>query len=132
MASDPREPLSKMTILELTQLVGKQDDRWGNILTYAQSTHNPAAPAGIAFFKKTWRPAMTSYYENVAGRYASDAKAPVRIVRWWLDAMSDVIYPAARKVGLSDQSFLFPDITIEKGRPASPAPHVAGYSWMYW
>lgn len=120
----PPEPLSTMTILELTRLVSAQDDRWGRILTYAQSTRNPAAPAGIAFFKKTWRQAMTIYFENVAARYDSAAKAPARIVNWWLGAMSDVVYPAARKVGLPDSSFMFPDITIEPSRPPSP-PTVA-------
>lgn len=121
----PTEPMSKMTVLELTRLVSAQDDRWAQILTYAQSTRNPAAPAGIAFFKKTWRPAMTTYFENVAAQYDSAAKAPARIVNWWLDALSNAIYPAARKVGLSDNSFVFPDITIDKpGQPAEP-PMVA-------
>jgi hypothetical protein len=129
MASEPREPMSKMTILELTRLITAQDSRWADILTYAQSTKHPLAQQGIAFFKRTWRPVMTEYFENVAARYDSAAKAPMRIVRAVLDKMSDVIYPAARKIGFSDHSFLFPDITIEKGQPA---PQVAGYSWMYW
>lgn len=117
------EPLSKMKVIELTRLVNDQDDRWGRILTIAQSTKNPAAPAGVAFFKRTWRPAMTSYYENVAGRYDSAARAPERIVRWWLDAMSEVLYPAARRIGLPDSSFVFPDIQIDPpGRPAQPPP----------
>lgn len=118
------QPLSKMTVLELTRLVLAQDDRWTKILTYNQSTRNPAAPAGMAFFKKTWRPALTTYFEGVASRYDSAAKAPVSIVTWWLDAMSTVIYPAARKVGFADNTFLFPDITIEQGHPAPP-PTVA-------
>jgi hypothetical protein len=122
MAQPTSEPLSKMTVLELTRLVSAQDDRWARILTYAQSTRNPAAPAGIAFFKKTWRPAMTVYFESVVSQYDSAARAPERIVKWWLDAMSDTIYPAARKVGLPDSSFVFPDIVIEQsGHPATPA-----------
>lgn len=118
--STTSEPLSKMKVIELTRLVSDQDDRWGRILTYAQSTKNPAAPAGIAFFKRTWRPAMSSYYENVAARYDSAAKAPERLVRWWLDALSEVVYPAARRVGLTDSSFVLPDIQIEQQQPAPP------------
>jgi hypothetical protein len=112
-----------MTILELTQLVNAQDDRWARILTYNQSTRNPAAHVGIAFFKRTWRPALTTYYEGVAGRYEPSLKVPAAIASWWLDALSSVIYPAARKVGFSDNTFLFPDIAIEQsGRPAAPPP----------
>jgi len=123
--AQPSKPLSKMTILELTRLVLAQDDRWAKMLTYNQSTKNPAAPSGIAFFKKTWRPALTTYFEGVAARYDSAAKAPAAIITWWLDAMSTVIYPAARKVGFSDNTFLFPDITLEQsGQPATP-PTVA-------
>lgn len=123
------EPLSTMTILDLTQLWNKQDDRWSRILTYAQSIHNPAAPAGMAFFKNTWRRALSDYYENVATRYDASAKAPVSVIKRVLDQLADVIYPAARRVGLPDESFLFPDITTERGRPATA---VGGYSWMYW
>lgn len=102
-----------MTILELTQLLSGQDDRWAAILTRAQGTKNPATKAGIDFFRKTWRLFMGSYYENVAARYDSAAEAPPRIVRWVLDTMADVIFPAARRAGFSEQSFVIPDITIE-------------------
>lgn len=119
------EPLSKMTVLELTRLVSAQDDRWARILTYAQSTRNPAAPAGIAFFKKTWRPAMTVYFESVVSRYDSAARAPSRVVTWWLDALSNTIYPAARKIGLSDDSFVLPDITIDRPEKPAEPPMVA-------
>ena len=115
-----------MTVLELTRLMSAQDDRWAAILRYAQST--PLAQQGIAFFKRTWRPVL-DYFENVVGRYDSEAKAPQRVVRVVLDKMSDVVYPAARQAGFLDQSFLIPDITIEK-RGGSPV--VAGQSWMYW
>lgn len=111
-----------MTILELTQLLSKQDDRWGDILTRAQSTKNPAAKAGIDFFQKTWRPFMGSYYESVVPRYDGAAEAPAGVVRWVLDTMADVVYPAARRVGFSERSFVVPDITIEQ--PSAPA--VAG------
>jgi hypothetical protein len=121
--------LSKMTILELTRLMSAQDDRWAKILTYAQSTRHPLAQQGLAFFKRTWRPMMGDYFERVAARYDSAAKAPFSVVRAVLDKMSDVVYPAARQAGFSDPSFLIPDITIEKrGGDAV----VAGYSWMYW
>ena len=123
------ESLTKMTILELTRLISAQDDRWAAILTYARSTKHPLAQQGIAFFKHTWRRFMSEYYENVAGRYDSAAKAPVTVVKYVLDKMADVVYPAARAVGLGDTSFLIPDITIEKG--GGPAI-VAGQSWMYW
>jgi hypothetical protein len=123
------EPLTKMTVLELTRLISAQDDRWARILTYAQSTKHPLAPQGIAFFKRTWRPAMGEYYETVAARYDAAAKAPAIVVKYVLDKMADVVYPAARRVGLSDASFLIPDITIEKG---GGSPIVAGQSWMYW
>ena len=129
MPREPSESLSKMTILELTQLWSKQDDRWARILTYAQSTRHPGAAAGIAFFKNTWRRAMGDYYERVAARYAAAAKVPMSVIRDVLDQVAEVIYPAARAVGLSDSSFVFPDITIEKS--GSPAV-VAGQSWMYW
>jgi hypothetical protein len=111
-----------MTILELTRLLSKQDDRWGDILTRAQSTKNPAAKAGVAFFQQTWRPFMGSYYESVVPRYDGAAEAPAGVVRWVLDTMADVVYPAARKVGFSDRSFVIPDIAIETPSP----PAVAG------
>ncbi|HSX23362.1 MAG TPA: hypothetical protein VLE97_11365 [Gaiellaceae bacterium] len=120
----PTEPLSNMTILELTRLLSAQDDRWGDILTYAQSTHHPLAPAGIAFFKRTWRPFMGGYFEHVAARYDSAGKAPSRVVNWVLDTMSNYVFPAARKAGFSDNSFVIPDITIDKPAPAEP-PMVA-------
>lgn len=123
------EPLSAMTILELTRLWSAQDDRWADILTYAQNTRHPLAQRGSAFFKQTWRPAMGDYYQDVAARYDSAAKAPLRVVREVLDKMADVIYPTARAVGFSDRSFVFPDITIERARPATS---VAGQSWFYW
>jgi hypothetical protein len=111
-----------MTILELTRLLSKQDDRWGAILTRAQSTKNPAASAGIAFFQKTWRPFLGTYYENVVARYDAAAEAPASVVRWVLDTMADVVFPAAREVGFSARSFVVPDITIESTR----VPAVAG------
>jgi hypothetical protein len=123
------EPLSKMTVLELTRLFSAQDDRWARILTYAQSTRHPRAREGVAFFKNTWRRVMGDYFQDVAARYDSRAKAPNSVVRVVLDKMADVVYPAARQVGLPEESFLFPDITIEK-RGGSPI--VAGQSWMYW
>jgi len=123
------EPLSKMTVLELTRLMSAQDDRWTQILTYAQSTRHPLAQQGIAFFKNTWRPVMGNYFESVAAQYDSAAKAPLGVVRVVLDKMSDVVYPAARQAGFSDASFLFPDITIEK---QGGSAIVAGHSWMYW
>jgi hypothetical protein len=113
-----------MTVLELTRLITAQDDRWADLLTYAQSTKNPAAPAGIAFFKNTWRRVLTSYFENVVARYDHAGKAPARIVNWVLDTMSNVIYPAARKIGFPDTTFVIPDITIDRPEPASP-PMVA-------
>lgn len=115
------EPSSAMTVLELTKLMSAQDDRWARILMYAQSTRNPAAPTGIAFFKKTWRAFMGNYYESVVGEYDSAAKVPARVVNWVLDAMADVIYPAARRIGLPDASFVMPDITIERGQPTTVA-----------
>ena len=120
--------LSKMTVLELTRLVSAQDDRWAQMLTYAQSTRHPLAQQGIAFFKRTWRPVMGDYFQSVVARYDSAAKAPLGVVRTVLDKMAEVVYPAARRVGLSDASFLIPDITIEKAGGAI----VAGQSWMYW
>jgi hypothetical protein len=123
------EPLSAMTVIELTRLFSAQDDRWASILTYAQSTKHPLAQQGLAFFKRTWRPVLGDYFENVVSRYDSAAKAPQRVVRAVLDKMSDVVYPAARQAGFLDRSFLVPDITIEK---QGGAPIVAGHSWMYW
>ena len=123
------ESLSAMTILEMTRLWSAQNDRWGSILTYAQSTRHPSAAVGLAFFKGPWRRAMSDYFQNVAGRYDAQAKAPMRVVRSVLDKMAYEIYPAARRAGLPDESFLFPDITTERGRPAIA---VAGYSWMHW
>lgn len=123
-ATMPNEPLSAMTVLELTRLLLAQDSRWADIVTHAQNTRNPAAPAGIAFFKRTWRPVISDYFLNVVPRYDSVAKAPARVVTDVLDKMSDVIYPAARKVGFSDTSFVLPDITIERADQARPA--VAG------
>jgi len=110
--AQPTEPMSKMTVLELTRLISAQDSRWGDILTYAQSTKNPAAPAGIAFFKKTWRPVLTIYFESVVARYDSAAKAPAGVVRWVLNTMSEHVFPAARRAGLFEWSFMIPDITI--------------------
>lgn len=124
--AQPTEPTS-MTILELTRLLSAQDDRWASILTYAQSTHNPAAPAGIAFFKRTWRPVMSDYYLNIVSQYDSAAKAPSHVVRWVLDKMSNVVYPAARKIGLPETSFVIPDITIDKSAPPTT---VAGDLWV--
>lgn len=124
------ESLSTMTVLELTRLFSAQDDRWAQILTYAQSTLHPLAQQGVAFFKRTWRPVMGDYYQDVVARYDARAKAPYSVVRVVLDKMSDVVYPAARAAGLTDASFLFPDITIEKSGGDSPV--VAGQSWMYW
>jgi len=117
-----------MTILELTQLMSEQDDRWLRILTYAQSTRHPRAQQGIAFFKDTWRRAFGDYYQNVVPRYDAKALAPQAVVNYVLDSMADVIYPAARAAGLPDESFVFPDITIERQQP----PRIAGQSWMYW
>lgn len=111
-----------MTILELTQLLSKQDDRWAAILTRAQSTRNPAAKPGLAFFQNTWRPFMGTYYQDVVPRHAADAETPAGVVRWVLDTMADVVYPAARKVGFSERSFVIPDIAIETPSP----PAVAG------
>lgn len=122
-------PLTKMTILELTRLVSAQDDRWADILTYAQSTRHPLAQQGIDFFTRTWRPLFGDYFENVVARYDPRARAPHGIVVALLDKMSEVVYPAARRVGLTDRSFVFPDITIEQ---SGASPVVAGYSWMYW
>jgi hypothetical protein len=122
------EPLSPMTILELTQLVSAQDDRWLQILTHAQSTHHPLAQQGIAFFKNTWRRAMGDYYQNIVNRFDAAAKAPMHVLKDVLDKMADVIYPAARAAGLSDDSFVFPDIMIERRQ----MPSVSGQSWMYW
>ncbi len=118
-----------MTVLELTRLWIAQDDRWSEILTHAQNTRHPLAQQGVAFFMETWRPMYGNYFETVVARYDSAAKAPMRVVRGVLDKMSDVIYPAARRAGFSDRSFVFPDIAVEKGGPATT---VAGYSWMYW
>ncbi len=123
------EPLSKMTVLELTRLISAQDSRWGDILTYAQSTHHPRAQQGITFFKRTWRPVMGDYFENVVNRYDSTAKAPNSVVRTVLDKMANVVYPAARSAGFSEQSFLIPDITIDKGYQAAP---VAGHPSNLW
>lgn len=120
--------VSPMTILELTQLVNAQDDRWLKILTYAQSTRHALAPQGISFFKNTWRRAMSDYYQNIVPRYDAAAAAPPQVVKGILDMMSEVIYPAARAAGLTDDSFVFPDITID-GRQT---PRIAGQSWMYW
>lgn len=108
-----------MTILELTRLLSRQDDRWGAILTRAQSTKNPAATAGISFFQETWRPFLGRYYEGVVARSDAAAEAPASVVRWVLDSMADVVYPAARKVGFSERSFVVPDIAIEN--PSAPA-----------
>jgi len=126
MAPPTEKPLTAMTVLELTRLVGAQDDRWANLLTYAQSTHNPAAPGGIAFFKKTWRPAFGSYYENVVARYDPAAKAPRHIINWLLDLMTSKIYPAARQVGFTERSFLFPDIVLETEQPTNSAVATLG------
>jgi len=122
------QPLSPMTVLELTQLVSAQDDRWLKILTYAQSTRHPLAQQGIGFFKNTWRRWMGDYYQRVVPIYAAAAKAPPEVVNYVLDAMANAVYPAARAVGLTDDSFVFPDITVEP----RPAPSIAGQSWMYW
>ena len=118
-----------MTVLELTRLVSRQDDRWASILTHAQGTRHPGAKAGIAFFHRTWRPVMNDYFQTVAGRYGAQAKVPMQEIRGLLDKMADVVYPAARAIGLPDNSFVLPDITIERGQSATS---VAGYSWMYW
>jgi hypothetical protein len=115
------EPTSAMTVLEMTRLLSAQDDRWAGILTYAQSTHNPAAPAGIAFFKKIWRPVMSDYYLNIVSQYDAAVMAPNHVVRWVLDKMADVVYPEARKIGLPETSFVIPDITIEKSLPTTIA-----------
>ena len=72
---------------------------------------------------------MGDYFQNVAAQFPSEAKAPMRVVKDALDRMSEVIYPAARRVGLPDETFLFPDIQIER---AQAVPRVAGSSWMYW
>ena len=121
------ESLSQMTIIELTRLVNRQDDQWLRIVTYAQSTRHPLAQQAISFFNNTWRRVMGDYYQNVAGRYDAAAKAPPTVVNYVLDTMADVIYPAARAVGLTDNSFVFPDIKLE-GR----SPMISGQSWMYW
>lgn len=111
-----------MTTLELTRLLSAQDDRWAAILTRARDAKNPTAAAGITFFQKTWRPFMGSYFEHVAARYDAAADVPQRLVRWVLDTMANVIFPAARAVGFSERSFVIPDITIE----SPSAPTVAG------
>jgi len=123
------EPLSAMTVIELTRLFSAQDDRWARILEYARSTRHPLAKQGVAFFKRTWRPVLGDYYENVVSRYAPTTKAPNSVIRVVLDKMADVVYPAARQAGFLDTSFVLPDITIEK---QGGAPIVAGHSWMYW
>lgn len=115
-----------MTILELTRLMSAQDDRWGRILTRAQSAKNPAARPGVDFFQKTWRPFMGSYFESVAARYDSAAEAPARVVRWVLDTMAGVIFPAARAVGFSERSFVIPDITIESTEAQRPTIATSG------
>src|SRR5262249_10890077 len=74
---------------------------------------NPAAAPGLSFFQTTWRPFLARYYEGVVTRRDAAAEAPASVVRWVLDAMADVVYPAARRVGFSDRSFVIPDITIE-------------------
>ena len=112
---------SPSTILELNRLVLAQDARWADILTYAQSTRNPAAPAGIAFFRRTWQPVLDDYFQNVAPRYAPEAPVPSGVMNSLLNKMTNVIYPAARRVGLSDRSFLFPDITIDPTSPSTVA-----------
>jgi hypothetical protein len=112
---------STMTILELNRLVLAQDARWADILTYAQSTRNPAAPAGVTFFRRTWRPVLDDYFQNVAGRYAPEAPVPSGVMNGLLSRMSNVVYPAARQVGLSDRSFLFPDITLDPTSPSTVA-----------
>lgn len=116
-----------MTITELTRLVNTQDEQWLRIVTYAQSTRHPLAPQAISFFNTTWRRAMDDYYQNVVPRYDAGAKASPAVVKYVLDTMADVIYPAARAVGLTDNSFVFPDITLERSSPV-----VSGQSWMYW
>ena len=121
------EPLSPMTILELTRLVNNQDEQWLRIVTYAQSTRHPLAQRAISFFNNTWRRVMGDYYQNVAARYDATAKAPPAVINYVLDTMADVIYPAARNAGLSDNSFVLPDIALQR-----PSPVVAGQSWMYW
>jgi hypothetical protein len=112
---------STMTILELNRLVLAQDARWADILTYAQSTRNPAAPAGVTFFRRTWQPVLDDYFQNVAGRYAPEAPVPSGVMNGLLSRMSNVVYPAARQVGLSDRSFLFPDITLDPTSPSTVA-----------
>jgi hypothetical protein len=102
-----------MTVLELTRLLNAQDDRWAGILTYAQSTRDPGAPAALGFFRRTWRPLLGDYLERVAGRIAPEDRVPAAIMSALLDKMSEEIYPAARRVGLRDDTFLVPDIAIE-------------------
>jgi hypothetical protein len=132
-------PLTTMTILELTQLMTAQDDRWGQLITYAQSTQNPAAHTAMDFFKHTWRSMLTLYFENVASKYAPTAQVTNDLASWLVQAMSDTIYPAARRVGFTDKSFLLPDLNlVQSGHPAAPPtisgaePPREGWSWKDW
>lgn len=112
--------LPSLTILELTRLISAQDDRWARSLSLSQSARNPAAPAGIVFFKKTWRPLLDRYFSDVAARYAPAAKVPAHVITWIVGEISDVIYPAARRVGFSEQSLLLPELSLEqRGHPAT-------------
>ena len=122
-----------MTVLELTQHVIAQDTRWADILTHARSTHHPLAVGGLTFFERTWRPALGSYIESVASRYAPSARAPAEAVNWWLDLLAARIYPAARAVGFADRTFLFPEITIQQGgHPSTVAGAEASGPQMDW
>jgi len=127
-----------MTVLELTRLLNAQDDRWAGILTYAQSTRDPGAPAAVGFFRRTWRPLLGDYLERVAGRFQPETRVPAAILSALLDKMSEEIYPAARRVGLRDDTFLVPDIAIERSRggtvagaegPETPGPRMDWKGW---
>lgn len=106
---------------EVIKKLYEQDSRWANITQQALNRKHPLAQRALAFIKtdqifdgerafgRGWEAAFTHVIKTAPDITKSQWPGAYDEL---LQAFNRYIYPAARKAGFPESSFLFPDITL--------------------